>query len=93
MLPSIKEDDTKEKNRCTSFTLNLKTSPAEERDDGRLESRITFEYHFDREDEEERVLDVAWSGFAPYYRGRPKENARLDPSKITEVRLFPSLSR
>lgn len=71
----------------TSFVFNLKTSKPERRPDGRLESRLTYEYEFDGS--EAKVLEANWDDFKPTYRGRPKADAPpIDPSEIVEVSIM-----
>ena len=71
----------------TDFVHTLKTQDPERRPDGRLESRISYEYHFSsttatatassRPSSEQSskyfktTLFAQWSDFKPTYRGRP----------------------
>ena len=73
--------------RPTSFVFNLKTTAPERRPDGRLESRVTYEYEFDGA--REGPLDAPWSAFEATYRGRPAKDAPpLDPAAIVEVSIM-----
>lgn len=73
-----------------SYVLNLKTTKAKQRPDGRRESQLTYEFKFDVPDDAKdapgsQTLEICshWGEFKPTYRGRPSEDAPpLDPAKI-----------
>lgn len=71
-----------EKVCATDYVLTLKTAQPERRPDGRLQSRLSFEFPFSSSEPGEKV--ATWADFQPTYRGRPAKG-RLDPANITEV--------
>lgn len=68
------------------FVLTLKTQPPERRPDGRLESRLSFEYHFTPQSDND-IHVALWKDFVPTYRGR-RVSGHLDPSKLTEIGIM-----
>lgn len=65
-----------------TYTLNLKTTPAKQRPDGRRESTIVYEFDFTMPSSLDKLaagrrlsFDAPWDAFKPTYRGKPAEDA------------------
>lgn len=69
---------------ATDYVLTLKTAAPERRPDGRLQSRLSFEFPFSSSSPNQTKHTTLWSDFQPTYRGRPVKG-RLDPAHITEI--------
>ena len=67
-----------------TFTLNLKNSKPQYRDDGRRQSAVVYESDFTPE--KTGLLTLQWDSFKPTYRGKPAKDApALDTSNIHEL--------
>lgn len=86
----------------TSYVFNVYTSIPQRRPDGRRESSIVYEYHFDvgstaaspadgNNAPETHVYRPQWSDFKPTYRGKPKPDA--GPLKPEEIKLWSIMAR
>lgn len=90
----LAEKTTSSEGSPTTFVLTLKNVRPADRTDGRKESVVNFEYHWDMTKlqlNSDDSLDVTarWNQFVPTYRGREdKSGIQLDPSNVTEY-VFP----
>lgn len=90
------EADIEKADGPRDFVLSLKTDQPEKRPDGRIESRITYEYRFSKPSKPSLIAQASttklfapWSAFEPTYRGRPADNApELDLTHLTELSLM-----
>jgi hypothetical protein len=67
--------------------LTLKTDKPERRPDGRLESRVSFEYRFRAPQDAPVTIEAYWHEFEATYRGKPvarKDAPRLDMANLEE---------
>jgi hypothetical protein len=65
----------------------LKTDKPQRRPDGRLESRLSWEYRFKQPVAKVMKLQAYWHEFEPTYRGKPvprEEVPAFDPTKLEE---------
>ena len=83
----------------TTFVLTLKNVRPADRTDGRKESVVNFEFHWDMKSlqpNSDNLVNVTarWQDFKPTFRGREDTTSgiKLDPSHITECVLLYSIS-
>lgn len=76
------------------YTFIIKDQLLPQREDGREQSTVSFEYDFtvtfkeDCEDKSTKIF-IPWSSFKPTYRGKPKDDApKLNKKKIKRLSLM-----